>query len=53
VLRGCAAIITAIRDRDAAAAGRRMRRHVHSCADALAESDERDAIVVGDPAVGE
>ena len=43
----------AIRDRDAAAAGRRMRRHVHSYADAMAESDERDAIVVGDAAVGE
>src|SRR6201993_3510390 len=47
------AITTAIRDRDATAAGRRMRRHVHSYADALAESDEREAIVVGDAAVGE
>jgi DNA-binding FadR family transcriptional regulator len=47
------AITAAIRGRDATAAGRRMRRHVHSYADALAESDERDAIVVGDPAVGE
>jgi len=46
-------ITAAIRDRDTAAAGRRMRRHVHSYADALAESDERDEIVVGDPAVGE
>jgi GntR family transcriptional repressor for pyruvate dehydrogenase complex len=46
------AITNAIRDRDAAAAGRRMRRHVHGYADALAESDERDAIVVGE-AVGE
>ena len=46
-------ITAAIRDRDAAAAGRRMRKHVHSYADALAESDERDEIVVGDPAVGE
>jgi DNA-binding FadR family transcriptional regulator len=42
-----------VRDRDTVAAGRRMRRHVHSYADALAESDERDEIVVGDPAVGE
>src|ERR1700687_732260 len=47
------AITTAIRDRDAAAAGRRMRRHVHSYADALTESDERDAIVVEEHAVGE
>jgi DNA-binding FadR family transcriptional regulator len=47
------AITSAIRDRDATAAGRRMRRHVHSYADALAESDEREAIVVGDAAVGE
>src|SRR5271155_687814 len=47
------AITTAIRDRDAAAAGRRMRRHVHSYAAAVAESDERDAIDVGDAAVGE
>src|ERR1700722_10920347 len=35
------AITTAIRDRDAMAAARRMRRHVHSYAAALAESDER------------
>src|ERR1700736_3621134 len=47
------AITTAIRDRDTTAAGRRMRRHVHSYADALAESDEREAIVVEDVAVGE
>src|SRR3984885_12546896 len=47
------AITTAIRDRDAMAAGRRMRRHVHSYAAALAESDERDAIDVGDAAVGQ
>ena len=46
------AITTAIRDRDATAAGRRMRRHVRSYADALAESDEREAIVVGEAAVG-
>ena len=46
------AITTAIRDRDATAARRRMRRHVCSYADALAESDEREAIVVGEAAVG-
>src|SRR6202045_3708529 len=46
-------ITTAIRDRDADAAGRRMRRHVHSYATALAESDERDSIDVGDAAVGQ
>ena len=47
------AITTAIRDRDALAAGRRMRRHVHSYATALAVSDEREVIVVGKAAVGE
>ena len=47
------AITSAIRDRDATAAGRRMRRHVHSYADALAESDEREAIVVDQAAVGD
>lgn len=47
------AITTAIRHRDATAAGRRMRRHVHTYADAVAESDEREAIVVGVAAVGE
>ncbi|MCU1697064.1 MAG: GntR family transcriptional regulator, transcriptional repressor for pyruvate dehydrogenase complex [Mycobacterium sp.] len=46
-------ITSAIRERDTAAAGRRMRRHVHGYADALAESDERDAIVFNEPAVGE
>jgi GntR family transcriptional regulator, transcriptional repressor for pyruvate dehydrogenase complex len=46
------AITTAIRDCDATAAGRRMRRHVCSYADALAESDEREAIVVSETAVG-
>src|SRR6201997_4178031 len=46
------AITAAIRGCDSAAAGRRMRRHVHSYADALAETDKRDAIVV-DPAVGQ
>jgi DNA-binding FadR family transcriptional regulator len=47
------AITTAIRECDATAAERRMRRHVHSYAAALAESDERDAIDVGDAAVGQ
>jgi GntR family transcriptional regulator, transcriptional repressor for pyruvate dehydrogenase complex len=47
------AITRAIRDHDATAAERRMRRHVHSYADALAQSDEREAIMVGEPAVGE
>src|SRR5246500_5492340 len=47
------AITTAIRDRDSRAAGRRMRRHVHGYDAALALADERDAIVVGQPAVGE
>lgn len=42
------AITLAIRDGDATAAARRMRRHVHSYADALAESDDREAIVVGE-----
>lgn len=46
------AITTAIRERDAGAAGRRMRRHVHNYATALL-SDERDAIVVRRPAAGE
>jgi DNA-binding FadR family transcriptional regulator len=47
------AITTAIRVRDMGAAGRRMRRHVHSYAAALALSDARDAVVVRQPAVGE
>ena len=46
------AITTAIRNRDATAARRRMRRHVWSYADALAESDEREAIVVSEAAAG-
>jgi DNA-binding FadR family transcriptional regulator len=46
-------ITSAIRDRDSETAGRRMRKHVHGYADALAESDEREAIVVGGAAVGE
>lgn len=47
------AITTAIRDGNAKTAARRMRRHVHSYAEALAESDGREAVVVGDAAVGE
>jgi DNA-binding FadR family transcriptional regulator len=47
------AITTAIRDGNAKIAARRMRRHVHSYAEALAESDGREAVVVGDAAVGE
>jgi DNA-binding FadR family transcriptional regulator len=47
------AITTAIRDGNAKTAARRMRRHVHSYAAALAEYDEREAVVVGDAAVGE
>ena len=47
------AITEAIRDGDIGAAGRRMRRHVHTYAAAVTLSDERDAIVVGQPAVGE
>ncbi|MDT5017183.1 MAG: GntR family transcriptional regulator, transcriptional repressor for pyruvate dehydrogenase complex [Mycobacterium sp.] len=46
-------ITNAIRDRDAETAERRRRKHVHGYADALAESDEREAIVVGDAAAGE
>jgi GntR family transcriptional regulator, transcriptional repressor for pyruvate dehydrogenase complex len=46
-------ITSAIRDRDPATAGRRMRKHVHAYADALAGSDEREAVVVGDAAIGE
>src|ERR1700761_2212122 len=41
-------ITTAIRNRDADAAGRRMRRHVHSYAKAALAMDEREAIVVDD-----
>jgi GntR family transcriptional repressor for pyruvate dehydrogenase complex len=47
------AITEAIRDGDIGAAGRRMRRHVHGYAAAVTLSDERDAIVVRQPAVGE
>ena len=41
-------ITTAIRNRDADAAGRRMRRHVHSYAKAALAMDEREAISVDD-----
>lgn len=41
-------ITTAIRNQDAEAAARRMRRHVHSYASAALEADERDTIIVGD-----
>jgi DNA-binding FadR family transcriptional regulator len=46
-------ITSAIRERDAEKAGRRMQKHVHGYAAAIAESDEREAIVVGEAAVGE
>ena len=41
-------ITTAIRSRDADAAGRRMRRHVHSYAKAALAVDKREAIEVDD-----
>src|ERR1700704_3057241 len=41
-------ITTAIRSRDAEAAARRMRRHVHSYAKAALAMDERDAISIDD-----
>lgn len=41
-------ITKAIRDGDAEAAGRRMRRHVHSYAAAALEVDQRDSITVDD-----
>jgi GntR family transcriptional regulator, transcriptional repressor for pyruvate dehydrogenase complex len=41
-------ITTAIRNRDADAAGRRMRRHVHTYAKAALAMDEREAIAVDD-----
>jgi GntR family transcriptional repressor for pyruvate dehydrogenase complex len=41
-------VTAAIRNRDADAAGRRMRRHVHSYAKAALAMDERDAISVDD-----
>jgi GntR family transcriptional regulator, transcriptional repressor for pyruvate dehydrogenase complex len=41
-------ITKAIRDKDAEAAGRRMRRHVHTYADAALKVDQRDSITVDD-----
>jgi DNA-binding FadR family transcriptional regulator len=41
-------ITRAIRERDAEAAGRRMRRHVHSYASAALEVDQRDSIMIDD-----
>jgi DNA-binding FadR family transcriptional regulator len=41
-------ITKAIRDKDAEAAGRRMRRHVHSYAAAVLKVDQRDSITVED-----
>ncbi|MCW2593905.1 MAG: transcriptional regulator [Mycobacterium sp.] len=41
-------ITNAIRDKDVEAAGRRMRRHVHSYATAALEVDQRDSITVED-----
>jgi DNA-binding FadR family transcriptional regulator len=41
-------ITNAIRSRDADAAGRRMRRHVHAYAKAALAMDERDAISIED-----
>lgn len=47
-VRAHKSITTAIRNGDADAAARRMRRHVHSYAKAALDVDERDAIEVGD-----
>jgi DNA-binding FadR family transcriptional regulator len=41
-------ITKAIRDKDAEAAGRRMRRHVHSYAAAVLKVDQRDSITLDD-----
>jgi DNA-binding FadR family transcriptional regulator len=41
-------ITRAIREKDAEAAGRRMRRHVHSYASAVLKVDQRDSITVDD-----
>ena len=41
-------ITKAIRDKDAEAAGRRMRRHVHTYAAAALKVDQRDSITVED-----
>lgn len=47
-VRAHKSITNAIRSGDADAAGRRMRRHVHSYAEAALEVDEREAIEVAD-----
>jgi DNA-binding FadR family transcriptional regulator len=47
-VRAHKSITRAIRDKDAEAAGRRMRRHVHSYASAALEVDQRDSIIVED-----
>ena len=47
-VRAHKSITNAIRDRDAEAAGRRMRRHVHSYAAAALKVDQRDSITVDD-----
>jgi GntR family transcriptional repressor for pyruvate dehydrogenase complex len=47
-VRAHKSITNAIRDKDVEAAGRRMRRHVHSYASAALEVDQRDSITVED-----
>jgi DNA-binding FadR family transcriptional regulator len=47
-VRAHRSITAAIRKRDAEAAGRRMRRHVHSYAEAALSVDDREAINVDD-----
>jgi DNA-binding FadR family transcriptional regulator len=47
-LRAHRSVTNAIRSGDADAAGRRMRRHVHSYAKAALAIDARTAITVGD-----
>lgn len=47
-VRAHKSITNAIRDKDVEAAGRRMRRHVHSYATAALKVDQRDSITVDD-----
>lgn len=47
-VRAHKSITNAIRDKDGEAAGRRMRRHVHSYAAAALQVDQRDSITVDD-----
>ena len=47
-VRAHKSVTNAIRDKDVEAAGRRMRRHVHSYAAAALEVDQRDSITVED-----